>query len=293
MLFTFICKLLYDVELEMLCNSGSLPQSRGMLLLLGCAAAAALSRPNDVLGAVRRASRSSSNVAAATAQRNASQALYDGVLSSSDVGGAQKHAALCEHLKERGARSPSACPRCWVHREACVCTSATARAPVDVAVWMHHREFGRASNTGTVLRDAFENCEILVKGHPADDAALAAMLGGAAVLFPGEEAAPVSSLATPPETLIVVDATWRNARRMVKRLPPSVRRVKLDDDDATEANLIAPLRRTRGREDVKVCTAQAALAALAALGLEDDARDAALAAVRHKVAVVAALRGVS
>ena len=259
----------------------------GLLLLLGCAA---LSRPNDVLGAVRRASRSSSNAAAA-AQRNASQALYDGVLSSRDVGGAQKHAALCEHLKERGARSPSACPRCWVHREACVCTSATARAPVDVAVWMHHREFGRASNTGTVLRDAFENCEILVKGHPADDAALAAMLGGAAVLFPGEEAAPVSSLAAPPETLIVVDATWRNARRMVRRLPPSVRRVKLDDDDATEANLIAPLRRTRGREDVKVCTAQATLAALAALGLEDDARDAALAAVRHKVAVVAALRG--
>ena len=57
MLFTFICKLLYDVELEMLCNSGSLPQSRGMLLLLGCAAAAALSRLNDVLGAVRTSAR--------------------------------------------------------------------------------------------------------------------------------------------------------------------------------------------------------------------------------------------
>lgn len=261
-------------------------------VMLGCAAAAALSRPNDVLGAVRRASHSPSNAVAAAAQRNASQALCDKVLSSSDVGGAEKHAALCTHLKQRGARSPSGCPRCWVHREACVCTSATARSPVDVLVWMHHREWGRASNTGTVLRDALENCEILVKGHPADDAALAAATacGGAAVLFPGDDSVPVSSLESPPEVLIVVDATWRNARRMVRRLPPSVRRVKLDDADATEANLISPLRRTRGREDVKVCTAQAALAALGT-GVEDDTREYLLAAVRHKVSVVAALRG--
>ena len=251
-------------------------------VVLGCAAAAALSRPNDVLGAVRRASRSSGNAGAVATQRNAFQALNDEVLSSSDVGGAEKHAALCTHLKQRGARSPSGCPRCWVHREACVCTSATARSPVDVLVWMHHREWGRASNTGTVLQDVLENCEILVKGHPADDIALAAATarGGAAVLFPGDDSVPVSSLESPPETLIVVDATWRNARRMVRRLPPSVRRVKLDDDDATQANLISPLRQTRGGEEIKVCTAQAALAAL---GLEDDTL---LAAVRHKVSVV-------
>lgn len=42
---------------------------------------------------------------------------------------------------------------------------------------------------------------------------------GTMVLFPGPEAVDVDQLPAPPETLIVVDGTWINARKLVERSP--------------------------------------------------------------------------
>ena len=252
-----------------------------------------LSSDRSTLAAVRRASRTApgSGVAAQELRRNASRALFEGVLASDDVAGADKHAAICAHLKRVGARSANACPRCWVHEAACCCLPPVSRAPVDVVLWMHHREWGRASNTGTALRDAVKNCELLMKGHPDDDARLARILERpAAVLFPSEDAVPIASLER-VEALIVVDASWRNARRMANALPASIPRVRLDDGDAAAHNMLAPLRRTVGREGVKVCTAQAAVAALGDVGWPRHHQESALAAARRKIDVVAALRG--
>jgi DTW domain-containing protein YfiP len=49
--------------------------------------------------------------------------------------------------------------------------------------------------------------------------ALANDPAGAAVLFPGVQALDPSALATPPRTLIVVDGTWNEARKMLARMP--------------------------------------------------------------------------
>lgn len=157
---------------------------------------------------------------------------------------------------------------------------------------MHHREWGRASNTGTVLRDAVEGCEIFVKGHAEDDAALGRVLAAptTAVLFPSPDASPLSSV-DDLDALVVVDATWRNARRMVSSLPGHIRRVRLDDDAAQgQGNLLAPLRKAP-EDDARVCTAQAAVAALRTVGLPPVECDRVLDAVTLKVEMVKALRG--
>lgn len=80
----------------------------------------------------------------------------------------------------------------------------------------HWNERVRTTNSGRWAALALERCEILdhgVPGAPLDPARIP--LAGAAVLFPSPGPLP-SPL---PETLVVLDATWAQARRMLHRIP--------------------------------------------------------------------------
>ena len=63
------------------------------------------------------------------------------------------------------------------------------------------------------------NSELHVAMGPEGNARLEAMARepGTALLFPGAEATDVRDVATPPRTLVVVDGTWNNARKLVAR----------------------------------------------------------------------------
>ena len=116
--------------------------------------------------------------------------------------------------------------------------------------------------------------------------------------------------------LVAVDGTWRNARRMVSKLPSTVPRLDLSSDIVHQlsgkggGSILAPLRsrdknggggRT-GRQgdgpteeedddDRHVCTAQAIVGALATLGLaHNDVRDT-LAVTKVKVDLIRRYRG--
>ena len=105
--------------------------------------------------------------------------------------------------------------------------------------------------------------------------------------------------------IVAVDASWRNARRMVRKLPPSrVRRLSLNadvlyGDGGPRPSLLAPLRayngamRTElgGSEGSCVCTIEAVVAAVSALGHDAEGCEHALAVARRKVAVVSRYRG--
>ena len=116
--------------------------------------------------------------------------------------------------------------------------------------------------------------------------------------------------------LVAVDGTWRNARRMVSRLPNSLPRLDLSPSKADESSLkssssnhednsvtskintslLAPIR-SRGRSQRKdggeglVCTAEAVTAALVSLGLDQEDGDRILHLAKTKVDLVRQYRG--
>jgi DTW domain-containing protein len=119
---------------------------------------------------------------------------------------------------QRAAKLASRCPRCLHLPQWCLCDEVpTVQTRTRVILVRHYREVTRSSNSGRLAALALPNSELLDHGAPGTPATLldAAMLEGAALLFPGGE--PLSA-ANPPAKLIVLDATWSQARRMRRKV---------------------------------------------------------------------------
>jgi DTW domain-containing protein len=109
------------------------------------------------------------------------------------------------------------CPRCLWQRRVCLCASIpTVATRTRIVIVRHHLERWRSSNSGRLAHLALPNSEIVDHGGPAGVAVLPP-LAGAWLVFPeGEPAftAPVPA----PQALVVLDATWSQARRMFRKL---------------------------------------------------------------------------
>ena len=107
------------------------------------------------------------------------------------------------------------CPRCLLQH--CLC-AAIPEVPTrtHVVIVRHHLEVHRASNTGRLAHLALPNSELVDHGGERGSARLPA-LDGAWLLYPE---GPVTEAITgePPRSLIVLDATWSQARRMFRKL---------------------------------------------------------------------------
>ena len=180
--------------------------------------------------------------------------------------------------------------------------------PLRVAVYMHQKEHGRASNTGCLLAPAL-GATIFLAGLAEHEAELAAMLssssaapdgidaegsgGVCAVLWPGEESLSLEQLraATPPArwarglTLLALDATWAGARKLLHRLPPGAPRLSVDAAAFEPGrSLLYPARRYSGEAAERRCTYEAVVAVLDALGaLRDGERQALQLNLKLKV----------
>ena len=81
----------------------------------------------------------------------------------------------------------------------------------------HWQERMRTTNSGRWAGLVLSRCEIVdhgVPGAPLDFSRIPT--SGAAVLFPS----PAGGITSPlPQTLVVLDATWAQARRMLQRIP--------------------------------------------------------------------------
>jgi len=108
----------------------------------------------------------------------------------------------------------TACQRCLFQR--CLCAEVpTIATRTRVVIVRHHLERHRSSNTGRLAHLALPNSEIVEHGGLGGVAVLPP-LDGAWLLFPegGEPALP----AEPPRQLVVLDATWSQARRMFRKI---------------------------------------------------------------------------
>lgn len=114
------------------------------------------------------------------------------------------------------------CPRCALHASACACQVLPRLAVrTHFVVIRHAREAAKSSNTARWASLLLPTLELLKwSGRP--DATLLQGLGrpGDWLLFPEEGRLHAPSLVgSPPQRVLVLDGTWRQVRRMLRRLP--------------------------------------------------------------------------
>ncbi|MCE9580396.1 MAG: DTW domain-containing protein [Deltaproteobacteria bacterium] len=132
------------------------------------------------------------------------------------------------------------CQRCL--QPICICAAIPAIATrTRVVVLRHFSETNRSSNSGRLAHLALPNSEMIDHGvpHAPIDAAQLAQPGTWLVFPEGEpwHAAP----SPPPARIIVLDATWAQARRMRQRAPGlrGLPVLRLPDAEAPAARLRA------------------------------------------------------
>jgi DTW domain-containing protein YfiP len=135
---------------------------------------------------------------------------------------------------------PGRCPQCWLRTGFCICAEVPrVEHRTEVVVVRHEREGWKSTGTARVALQALQRSRLIDFGEDGagTEVALQALTGGAALLFPetGMEPAPLKQA---PSRLIVLDGTWRQTRRMLKKLPSlaAVPRLVLPEKDS------APLR---------------------------------------------------
>ncbi len=105
------------------------------------------------------------------------------------------------------------CLRCLV--EPCLCGELVALATrTRVVIVRHHLEQHRSSNTGRLAHLGLANSAIV--DHGGGTLTELGDLTGAHLVFP--EGAVSAAPQPPPATLVVLDATWSQARRMYRKL---------------------------------------------------------------------------
>jgi DTW domain-containing protein YfiP len=179
------------------------------------------------------------------------------------------------------------CPRCWIQRAWCLCDLIPEiQTTIEVVIVRHRIEFWRTSGTGRIAALALARCRIvqLDDDFEAVNAELE-KLGDAWLLYPdgSNRAVPSSATSSSPPRLIVLDGSWRQARRMLKRLPALwlLQRLSLPDKS------VPPLRLRMGRSAHERSTLESIADAMALL--EGDGTSQALYRV-HDLFVERSLR---
>ena len=116
------------------------------------------------------------------------------------------------------------CEFCHLPEPLCVCELLPrVETPFELLVIQHRMERKSASNTGTVATRILHPSQLLDYPGTATPAIEAALAGDAPrlLLYPMARAEPLTPAHLAPGTrLIVLDATWRQARRMYRKLGP-------------------------------------------------------------------------
>ena len=197
--------------------------------------------------------------------------------------GVVRHRLICEHRFLHG-KHPFVCKNCWSYNPICICNEVPqrkSRIPCErIILWTHHSEWGSPSNTGSVLPLLLENTQLMMKGlHDEEfqnilcsDPTIQPI-----VLWPNvnkhSDAGPssiryvsVDDLIGKKIMLLAIEGTWRQARRMVAKLPYP--RLSLENHTPSKTSVLAPLRSQKEGPEHSICTAEAVVSALERLGME-------------------------
>jgi DTW domain-containing protein len=116
-----------------------------------------------------------------------------------------------------GVGGDTRCPRCLF--VPCLCADIpVVPTRTRVVIVRHHLERWRTSNTGRLAGLALSNSAVVDHGAGLVVAADAVPRDGAWLVYP-EGPVTTAAPSPPPATLVIVDATWHQTRRMRQRLP--------------------------------------------------------------------------
>mmetsp|Transcript_34697 Transcript_34697/g.79332 ORF Transcript_34697/g.79332 Transcript_34697/m.79332 type:complete len:307 (-) Transcript_34697:448-1368(-) len=134
-------------------------------------------------------------------------------------------------------------------------------------------------NSGKILSMVLPNCEVEVLEDDSDLATRLASWGRTMVLYPCASAVPMTpEIPTQADTLIIIDSTWQQAKRIGRKIPAEFQRVSLDPS--------APSLREQTAEG-RLSTIEAAALVLAEAGEPKSVVDRVWEAARlHTAAVI-------
>ena len=117
------------------------------------------------------------------------------------------------------------CQRCERPEAVCICSGLEAhKSPIQVVILQTPREQKHALNSGRIVRLGISGCRIFVgedfSGHKELQTLLTRWHGKTWLLYPGDNALQPEQMARNSGDygaglLVVLDATWRKARRML------------------------------------------------------------------------------
>jgi DTW domain-containing protein len=118
--------------------------------------------------------------------------------------------------------APGRCQRCLLLSAFCICEVIGPAAPSqpEVLIVRHHWEAFKSTGTARLAGLALSNLRIvdMVAEHPEPVREVLRSLTDAWLLYPGGSPAE-RGVARRPQTLVVLDGTWRQTRKMLRRLP--------------------------------------------------------------------------
>jgi len=139
--------------------------------------------------------------------------------------------------------APGRCLRCYLLADYCICqlVGSGHTSQPQVLIVRHHWEAFKSTGTARLAQLALDNARIIdmAAENPEPVRAQLATLENAWLLYPGGTSAGASGAR--PQTLVVLDGTWRQTQKMLRRLPEASR---LPRFSLTEA----PSERARLRE---------------------------------------------
>jgi DTW domain-containing protein len=142
------------------------------------------------------------------------------------------------------AGAPGRCPRCLLLATHCVCSAVgepRSHRPRIVIV-RHQWEAWKSTGTARLAQLALADLRIIDMAAENPDPVRAELrqLEGAWLLYPGRESA--QRLTPPAQTLVVLDGTWRQTRKMLRRLPELSRLPRLELESVAPAGPLSRLR---------------------------------------------------
>lgn len=153
------------------------------------------------------------------------------------------------------------CVRCLLQLEICVCGALPrVETRTEIVLIQHITEQFLTSNTGRFAALALPNSRIVAYGGGASFDARPLCAPGSALLY-SSGPAPARPLSLVPERLIVLDGSFRQARRMYKRVPE----LRALPEFSLPAPPITPTRLRRPTQPEGMSTIEAIAAALSAL----------------------------
>lgn len=178
------------------------------------------------------------------------------------------------------------CVSCFLTKPFCVCARTSAifadsseQKPFQphIHLFMHFKEWGRASNTGKLMQVGLgsSRCTTSIFGIQQQEDKLEQLLLSepSIILYPRAGSVPISSMRDWFQAhggrvqIVVIDSTWTQSQAMDRRLSDSIPRVRIDEMISGPSQF---LNRKQSVNASKVCTLEATVMALAALGVEED-----------------------